>query len=113
MQQRLQSISPLVRKVTAQEAAKECAQNKGTVLDVREPAECETSPVKASINIPRGVLEMKIIEKFKDPNHPFYIHCASGVRAQLAAEQLIHMGYTTVSAITCDIKTLTSVNFSD
>ncbi|MCW8090274.1 rhodanese-like domain-containing protein [Alteromonas sp. ASW11-130] len=113
MQQRLQSISPTVRKVTAKEAAKECAKNNGTVIDVREPSECETSPSTANINIPRGVLEMKVVEQFKNPDHPFYIHCASGVRAQLAAEQLLKMGYTTVNAITCDIKTIEHINFAE
>ncbi|NMH61218.1 rhodanese-like domain-containing protein [Alteromonas ponticola] len=113
IQQRLQSISPLVRKVTAVEAAKECTKNHGTVIDVREPSECEASPTKGSINIPRGVLEMKIIDQFKDPGHPFYLHCASGVRAQLAAEQLLNMGYTSVSAITCNIKSIAEVDFSE
>ncbi len=111
MQQRLQSISPSVRKVTAKEAAKECAKNNGTVIDVREPSECDSAPSNGSINIPRGVLEMKVIEKFNNPDHPFYIHCASGVRAQLAAEQLLNMGYTTVNAITCDMKAISDVTF--
>ncbi|OUR67905.1 hypothetical protein A9Q80_03345 [Cycloclasticus sp. 46_83_sub15_T18] len=31
----------------------------GIILDVREPSEAEQSSIKHSINIPRGLLEMK------------------------------------------------------
>ncbi|MEW9796568.1 rhodanese-like domain-containing protein [Alteromonas sp. CYL-A6] len=101
--ERLQKIPAAVRKVTAAEAKAECEQNGGVVIDVRESAEREENPVSGSVHIPRGVLEMKACEQFRDPQTPIYIHCASGVRAQLAAEQLHNMGYDRVSAITCDL----------
>ena len=56
-----------------------------------------------SYNIPRGVLEMKITEVCPDANAPIYLHCASGGRARLAAEQLLRMGYLRVAAISCNI----------
>lgn len=108
VQQRLQMIGDTIRKVTAQQAAEERKAVDGVVIDVREPAECEADPVADSVAIPRGLLEMKALEMFPDPATPIYIHCASGARAQLAAEQLTKMGYNNVTAITCklpDVKT--------
>ncbi len=104
VKQRLERIPYPIRTVTAEEASAEVKQNGGTVLDVREAAEREQSPVAGSMHIPRGVLEMQAVEKFKDATVPLYIHCASGARAQLAAEQLIAMGYENVTAITCELK---------
>lgn len=81
----------------------EAATNNGTVIDVREPEEVQAKPASASINIPRGVLEMLVTEKIRDADHPIYIHCASGARALLAAEQLERIGYKSVSVISCPI----------
>jgi len=47
------------------------------------------------------MLEMKLLEIEKDPERPIYLHCASSLRATLAAEQLARMGYTNVNVITC------------
>lgn len=70
-----------------------------TKVDVREPAESEKEPTPGSLNFPRGVLEMKMLEKFQDEATQVYLHCASGVRARLAAEQLMQMGYLNISVI--------------
>jgi phage shock protein E len=71
-------------------------------IDVREPAETAASPVTNSIPIPRGVLEMNIDKHCTDADMEIYLHCASGGRAALAAEQLQRIGYTNVKAISCD-----------
>ena len=44
---------------------------------------------------------MKLLEIEKDPERHIYLHCASSLRASLAAEQLARMGYTNVNVITC------------
>lgn len=106
IQERLAAIQPQPRKITAAQAAAEKAQHDGFVIDVREPAEHATSPAKGAINIPRGVLEMKMLELVKDPGTPVYLHCASGARAMLSAEQLSRMGYQHVSVVTCDVPTI-------
>lgn len=103
VQQRVQEITPPIRMITAEEAARECENNDGCLIDVREPAENAQDAVDFAINFPRGVLEMKMVEKFTDSATPIYLHCASGVRAQLAAEQLHRMGYENVSVITCKV----------
>lgn len=83
-------------------SAKQAYQNPAaTFIDVREPAEVSSSPVHGSINIPRGVLEMNISKYCKTADSDIYIHCASGGRAALAAEQLQRIGYTSVKAISC------------
>lgn len=90
-----------LRCLNAETAIKEQRENGGTMIDVREPLELEGSPAPHSINIPRGVLEMKVMDLIPDAEHPIYLHCATGGRATLAAEQLKRLGYERVSVITC------------
>ena len=92
-----------LRLLDAQTAMLEVADNNGTVIDVREPQEVLEKPANASVNFPRGVLEMMVTEKIQDADHPIYLHCASGARAALAAEQLKRIGYKSVTAISCPI----------
>lgn len=75
--------------------------NNAIFIDVREPAEFNASPVSNSIQIPRGVLEMNIAKHCSNADTNIYLHCASGGRAALAAEQLQRIGYTNVKAISC------------
>lgn len=95
--------APNVRRIDAAAAFAECQGNGGLILDVREPGEVSGRPVAGSLNIPRGVLEMKLIEVCADADKPIYLHCATGGRAVLAAEQLQRMGYSSVSAISCGL----------
>ena len=95
LQQATQNIQP----ITAKKAAEDLGQNKGLLIDVRESAEHAASPPIGAINIPRGVLEIKMLEMEKDPERPIYLHCASSLRAALAAEQLTRIGYKNVSVI--------------
>lgn len=69
------------------------------IIDVREPAEAEKGKLQQSINIPRGVLEMKITELCPDDDLPILLHCAAGGRAAMAAKSLQDMGYRNVRII--------------
>lgn len=89
--------------VDASKAFEECKNNKGVVIDVREPSEVAASEVKGSVNIPRGLLEMKMLELYPNADFPIYIHCATGARACFAGEQLQRVGYTNVKVITCKL----------
>lgn len=109
IQQLLEDINPRLRTVNASTAAIERESNKGWLIDVREPAEHLVSPAVGAINIPRGVIEMKMIELVQDPDYPLYLHCASSARARLAAEQLMRIGYKNVSVITCAVPTIQDV----
>ncbi|MCC2618106.1 rhodanese-like domain-containing protein [Aestuariibacter halophilus] len=102
----MQEVSPHVRCVEGAVGAAERAQNNGLLVDVRETSEHLAKPVAGAINMPRGVVEMKMLELEKDPARPIYLHCASAVRARLAAEQLQRIGYTNVTVLTCGVDTL-------
>lgn len=71
------------------------------VIDVREASEASEKQAAGTINLPRGVLEMKIPEYTTDPETPIFLHCATGGRAALAAEALERMGFRRVSIIDC------------
>ena len=92
-----------LRCVDAEVAIREIQENNGTIIDVREPVEVSATPAPHSINIPRGILEMKVMDIVPEASHPLYVHCATGGRATLAAEQLERLGYEQVSVITCTI----------
>ena len=87
--------------ISADNAKNMLADNQPCVLlDVREPQEVLASKLNKAINIPRGLLEMKIQDVCPDPSTRILIHCAGGGRASLAAEVLSKMGYLDVHAIT-------------
>lgn len=77
------------------------------IIDVREANSAAESKLKDSINISRGLIEMKVPKLCPDPNTLILTHCGGGGRASLAALTLQEMGYTNVYAITAkfdDIK---------
>lgn len=55
------------------------------IIDVREPGEVAEKSPAGTINILRGVLEMKITDQTTDPERNILLHCATGGRAALAA----------------------------
>lgn len=99
-------IRPTMRCLSAAEAKKEMAGNQHLFIDVREPTEVAEHPVNGSINIPRGVIEMTMLAQHPAPDMAIYVHCATGARATLAAEQLKRLGYLHVTIITCDLESI-------
>lgn len=95
-----------LRCIDAATALAEIKENSGTILDVRELVEVENLATPNSVHIPRGILEMKVTEVIPDENHAIYVHCATGGRATLAAQQLVKMGYRQVAVVTCPINTV-------
>ncbi|MCP3678624.1 MAG: sulfurtransferase [Deltaproteobacteria bacterium] len=88
------------RCITPEEAVRLIKKADGVViLDVREPSEVSAGSIDGSINIPRGLLEMKIMDVCREPTTPLFIHCAAGARAALAACALQDMGFTSVYVI--------------
>ncbi|MCP5161951.1 MAG: sulfurtransferase [Hahellaceae bacterium] len=69
------------------------------LVDVREPQEYQLDAIQGFINIPRGVLEMRLPELCSDPQRCILIHCATGGRAALSARALREMGYENVHLI--------------
>ena len=77
------------------------ADNPGAVIvDVREAHSAAESKLSDSINISRGLLEMKLPKTCPDADTVILTHCGGGGRASLAAQSLQNMGYQRVYAIT-------------
>ena len=70
------------------------------ILDVRESENAAESKLKDSINISRGLVEMKLPRQCPHPNTLILTHCGGGGRASLTAKTLRQMGYDRVYAIT-------------
>ena len=90
-------------------SAKSLYQNSvnAVIIDVREVQNAEYSKLNDSINISRGLIEMKIVKHCPDSETLILTHCGGGGRASLAALTLQKMGYINVHAITAtfeDIK---------
>ena len=83
-------------------SAKSLYQNSvnAVIIDVRESQNAENSKLKDSINISRGLIEMKIAKHCPNSDTLILTHCGGGGRASLAALTLQKMGYTNVHAIT-------------
>ena len=89
--------------ITAADAAVKCQHENGIIIDVREPAEFAEKSANGAINIPRGLLEMKMLQLHPNEELAIFIHCATGARATFAAEQLKRVGYKNVWVITCPL----------
>lgn len=99
----IQEIRPNLNCATAAECLNSLPDN-AVIVDVREPGEVAQNPTPKSINIPRGVIEMKIGEHASAADTPIFVHCATGARATLSAEQLQRIGYSNVTVITCALE---------
>ena len=86
--------------INAADAAEKCKAENGLIIDVREPSEFAEKSAGNTINIPRGLLEMKMLKLHPNEDLAIFIHCATGARATFAAEQLKRVGYTNVWVIT-------------
>jgi len=99
----LAQIRASLTTVTAVEAFMQSKENNALVIDVREPSEFADKAASGAINIPRGLLEMKILQMYPDAEKAIFVHCATGARATFSAEQLMRLGYQNVSIISCEL----------
>lgn len=109
----IQEVADHVRAVDAHTAREEALDNGGIIIDVREPAEIAANPSPGTVAIPRGVLEVKLPELVPQADRPIYLHCATGGRARLSAEQLQRIGYENVTAISCGIEAICEALIDD
>ena len=79
------------------------------VIDVREADASQASKLDDSVNISRGLVEMKVPKICPDPDTVIFTHCAGGGRASLAAYTLKQMGYRNVHAITAPFENIKEV----
>lgn len=99
----ISQLKPQLNIVPAQQAIEAMTQQNGILVDVREPSEFAQKSAAGAVNIPRGLLEMQMLKMHADEDLAIFIHCATGARACLAAEQLQRVGYKNVSVITCSL----------
>lgn len=66
------------------------------ILDVRNEEEFAENRIDGAINIPLLNIENKISSYIPDKDTNILVYCKSGVRAQLASEKLVSLGYTNV-----------------
>lgn len=102
------SVNELINQVKQQINEISCEQLASTLsndimlIDVRESSEIQNDMLPHAVNIPRGVLEMKISSHPKVSNednalqalsqHDIYLYCRSGARSALASQALMRMG---------------------
>ena len=92
-------------------SAKSLYQNSvnAVIIDVREAQNAENLKLKDSINISRGLIEMKIAKHCPDSETLILTHCGGGGRASLTALTLQKMGYTNVHAITATFEEIKEI----
>ena len=74
-------------------------KDKFLIIDVREASEIqETGMIEGAINIPRGLIEMKLTpgENDLNSNTPIVVYCGGGSRASLDGKTLKEIGFTSV-----------------
>ena len=78
------------------------------IIDVREADSAAASKLGDSVNISRGLIEMKVPKLCSKPDTLILTHYGGGGRASLAALTLQEMGYTNVHAITAKFEDIKS-----
>ncbi len=113
---RAQSIPPVVNELVARTKAQVKtidmaafkagidAKTLGLLVDVREPAEYAEGHIPGAINIPRGLIELRIwthvgYPEKTDLGRRITIYCGTGTRCVLAAKSLQDLGFSNVVAV--------------
>lgn len=81
------------------ETAQNSYENADIIIDVREPDEYNVGHVPNAINIPRGLLEFKILDVISQPDADMLIYCKTSGRAAFAAQSLMALGFTNPKSI--------------
>lgn len=76
----------------------------GLLIDVREPGEYADGFIPGAVNVPRGVIELKIwphvgFPDKTDMGKKITLYCGSGTRCVLAAKSLQDLGFSEVTAV--------------
>ena len=84
-------------KITPAEAKKQLESDKSIILvDVRTEAEYKEGHIKGSILIPYDLIGKEASSKLSDKSAKIIVYCRSGRRSEIAARELLKMGYTNV-----------------
>lgn len=88
----------------------------GLIIDVREADEFAYGHVPNALNIPRGLIEMRIWPQVGYPDHTdvqkrITLYCSSGTRSILAARSLRELGFKNVVAVDMKIEDWTRARY--
>ena len=95
-------------KVITTDELRTLQRDDNIIIDVREPSEMDAGMIEGAIGIPRGVLEMQVLQhpcvndkQTTIPLHQrtIYLYCRSGARSALAAFSLQSMGFENVFSV--------------
>jgi rhodanese-related sulfurtransferase len=86
--------------IVAAEASAVAGSGRGTLVDVRTPAEFREVHAQGAQLVPLDVLDRRAVEAARGTNAgPVYLLCASGIRATKAAEKLRNAGLDDVVVV--------------
>lgn len=89
-----------IQEITLEQfTALKAADDKFTLIDVREDSEWQAGRVPGAIHISRGVLEFQIDAMVPQKDSKIVLYCRSGSRSALAADTLQKLGYTKVYSL--------------
>jgi phage shock protein E len=66
------------------------------VIDVRSPNEYDSGHLIQAYNMPLDRIEVLVAGTVRDKNKVLLLHCASGVRSNMAKRKLLDLGYKNV-----------------
>ena len=97
----LKQLIDLAHAAVPKIPCKEFASNQKQflIIDVREGSETlDTGMVDRAVNIPRGLIEMRLSPNEDDlhADTPIVVYCGGGSRASLAGKTLKDIGFTNV-----------------
>ena len=93
----IDSAHAVVAKITCKEFA--LNQDQFLIIDVREGSEIkDTGAIENAVNIPRGLIEMKLTpdENELHADTAIVVYCGGGSRASLAGKTLKEIGFNNV-----------------
>ena len=84
------------KKITAKEAKTMMETGNVIVVDVRTREEYDEGHIENAVLLPDAEIEEKAEKTLSDKNAVILVYCRSGRRSEIAAKELIQMGYTNV-----------------
>ena len=113
-----------IKEISIQDLKSKASNPHIILIDIREPDEYQAGYIEHAVNMPRGVLEMRI---YQHPSvlqhcdtlvalealsqHEIYLICRSGGRSALAALSLQNMGFPHVFSIAGGMQAWQDANF--
>src|SRR6266571_4220532 len=73
--------------------AEEYLKNGAMVIDVRSANEFNSGHLLQAYNMPHDRIDVLVPSEVRDKNKVLLLHCASGIRSNMAKKKLVDIGY--------------------